>query len=176
MPDSRDIVTAEGKDRSGASTAPVTPSPERMEGATATRVCLISLSGELFAIDLRHIREVFEVESVTSVPGMPRALAGVANLRGMVIPLADLRPMLGLSTAGPAPKFGVIIRHGSHQMGVLVDQVPEIRTVYTDEFLAAPATGSNENKPFVSSILRVEDRMSGVVEVPTLLAFVQSGG
>jgi len=58
----------------------------------------------------------------------------------------------------------------------LVDQVPEIRTVYTDEFLAAPATESNENKPFVSSILRVEDRMSGVVEVPTLLAYVQSGG
>ena len=176
MPDSRDIVMADGKDRTGLPTTPVTPTPERTEGTTATRVCLISLSGELFAIDLRHIREVFEVESVTPVPGMPQALAGVANLRGTVIPLADLRPMLGLSSTGPAPKFGVVIRHGPHQMGVLVDKVPEIRTVYTDEFLAAPATGSNEKKPFVSSILRVEDRMSGVVEVPTLLAYVQSGG
>jgi len=82
--------------------------------------------------------------------------------------------MFGLSVTGPVPKFGVVIQHGSHQMGVLVDEVPEIRTVYTDEFLAAPATGAIE-KPFVSSILRVEDRMSGVVEVPTLLAYVQSG-
>ncbi|TLY30514.1 MAG: purine-binding chemotaxis protein CheW [Nitrospirae bacterium] len=173
MPDSHDIVIAEAKDRAGASLFPVIPSPDRTEGATATRVCLISLSGELFAIDLRHIREVFEVDSVTPVPGMPRALAGVVNLRGMVVPLLDLRAMLGLSVTGPVPKFGVVIQHGSHQMGVLVDEVPEIRTVYTDEFLAAPATGAIE-KPFVSSILRVEDRMSGVVEVPTLLAYVQS--
>jgi purine-binding chemotaxis protein CheW len=174
MLDSRDIVIAEAKDCTGASPSPVIASPDRTEGATATRVCLISLSGELFAIDLRHIREVFEVDSVTPVPGMPRALAGVVNLRGMVIPLADLRPMLGLPVTGPTPKFGVVIQHGSYQMGVLVDQLPEIRTVYSDEFLAAPATGPSE-KPFVSAILRVEDRMSGVVEVPTLLAYVQSG-
>src|SRR5437764_15368771 len=88
MPDSHDIVIAEAKDCTGASPLPVIPSPDRTEGATAARVCLISLSGELFAIDLRHIREVFEVDSVTPVPGMPRALAGVVNLRGWSIQLA----------------------------------------------------------------------------------------
>jgi purine-binding chemotaxis protein CheW len=144
------------------------------QSGTSVRVCLISLSGELFAIDLRNIREVFEVESITPVPGMPKALAGVANLGGTIIALADLRPMMGLPIIGPSPRFGVVIRHGIHQMGLLVDQVPEIRTVRADEFIAAPDSGSHRSRPFVSAILKTQERMSGVVEVPTLLAYVET--
>src|SRR5438034_3364638 len=54
-----------------------------------SRVCLITLSNSLFAIDLQSIREVFPVDSVTPVPGMPTVLTGVTNLRGIVVPLVD---------------------------------------------------------------------------------------
>ena len=78
------------------------PAHEPAKSAAPSRVCLITLGGELFAIDLRHVREVFELESITSVPGMPASLVGVANLRGTVVPLADLRPALGVSSAAPS--------------------------------------------------------------------------
>jgi purine-binding chemotaxis protein CheW len=139
----------------------------------AVRVCLISLAGELFAIDLRNVREVFEVDRITPVPAMPQALAGVANLRGTVVPIVDLRAMLGLSQTGSLP-FAVVIRHGGQQVGILVDRVPEIRTVQMDEILPAPSGGANRLKPFVSAVLRVEERIGGVVEVPTLLAYVET--
>jgi purine-binding chemotaxis protein CheW len=139
----------------------------------AVRVCLISLGGELFAIDLRSVGEVFEVDSITPVPAMPPALAGVANLRGTVVPIVDLRTVLGLPDDGPL-SFAVVIRHGGRQVGVLVDRVPEIRTVQREEFLPAPAGGSNGPKPFVSGVLRIEERIGGVVEVPTLLAYVET--
>jgi purine-binding chemotaxis protein CheW len=137
------------------------------------RVCLISLGGELFAIDLRNVREVFEVDIITPIPAMPPALAGVANLRGTVVPIVDLRTVLGLPSNGSVP-FAVVIRHGTRQVGVLVDRVPEIRTVQREELLPAPTGGSNAPKPFVSGVLRVEERMGGVVEVPTLLAYVET--
>jgi purine-binding chemotaxis protein CheW len=140
------------------------------------RVCLISLSGELFAVDLRNVREVFEVEGVTPVPGMPAVLAGVANLRGVVMPLVDLRRLLGLPVTGPPPRFAVVIRHETQQIAILVDQVPEIRTVQHDELLPAPARTSTGPMPFVTAILRLEDRIGGMVEVPTLLAQVETGG
>jgi len=47
-----------------------------------SRVCLITLSNSLFAIDLQSIREVFPVDSVTPVPGMPTVLTGVTNCAG----------------------------------------------------------------------------------------------
>jgi purine-binding chemotaxis protein CheW len=63
-------------------------------------MCVLTLGGELFAIDLRHVSEVFEVEAVTVVPSMPSLLTGVTNLRGTVITLVDLRGSLGLSVTG----------------------------------------------------------------------------
>lgn len=152
--------------------APPTADPSK--GRVPSRVCLISMGGELFALDLRYVREVFEVESFTPVPGMPPTLTGVANLRGTVIPLADLRPALGLSSEG-APKYAVVVRNMNQQMAVLVDEVPEIRTVRPEEVLAPPSKDSSSgNRPFVSAILTVEGRMSGMVEVSTLLSCVEA--
>ncbi len=147
--------------------------PGREEG-TKRRVCLISLAGELFAIDLRHVAEVFEVGPITPVPDMPDLLVGVTNLRGVIVPLLDLRPLLGLSIDGPVPPFAVVIRHDGQQVGVLVDQMPEIHAVGADDVYTAPAGGTQGFRPFVSSMLRIEGRVGGVVEVSALLASVAS--
>lgn len=148
------------------------PGSERVTSAVPSRICLITLGGEWFAIDLRHVREVFELESVTPVPGMPASLVGVANLRGTVVPLTDLRPQLGVS-ATAAPKYAVVVRHGAQQVGILIDEVPEIRTIHPDDLLSASARGVTESRPFLSGLLKIEDRMSGMVEVARLLASVE---
>jgi len=140
-----------------------------------TKVCLLTIGGEVYAVDLRNVREVFEVDVITPVPGMPSALVGVTNVRGAVIAVMDLRRMLGLPTAGPTPKFAVIIKHGNQQVGLLVERVPEIKTVQTEQFLPTPSGDAREGKPFLTSVLRLDDRMGGVVEVPTLLACVETG-
>ncbi|WP_447603605.1 chemotaxis protein CheW [Nitrospira sp. Nam80] len=139
------------------------------------RMCVLSLGGELFAIDLRNIREVFEVETVTAVPGMPSMLTGVTNLRGTVIPLLDLRASLGLSVADVSLPFAVVIRHGPRQVGVLVDHVPEIRSVPREHLLPAAHSGPAGARPFVSSVLRLEERLGGVIEVPQVFAQIDGG-
>ena len=78
------------------------------------RAAVISMGGEILTIDLKNVREVFVVESITPVPGMPSGLVGVTNLRGTVIPLFDLRPMFGLDAVvalrypGEQQRFGSI--------------------------------------------------------------------
>ena len=126
----------------------------------------------MFAIDLRHVREVFEIESITPVPGMPASLVGVANLRGTVIPLADVRPSLGLS-ASATPKYAVVVRHGTQQVGILIDDVPEIRAIHPDDMLATSTRSVTDSRPFLSGLLKVKNRMSGIVEVSRLLASVE---
>jgi purine-binding chemotaxis protein CheW len=158
-------------------TLPVSQGPTaeaRGRTDSQTKVCLLTIGGEVYAVDLRHVREVFEVDMITPVPGMPAALVGVTNVRGAVIPVMDLRRMLGVATAGPTP-YAVIIKHGAHQVGVLVERVPEIRTVQTEQFLPTPSGDAREGKPFLKAVLRLDDRMGGVVEVPTLLACVETG-
>lgn len=153
------------------------PEPEtRTQGEQQVRVCLMSLGGELYAIDLNNVSEVFQVESVTRVPGMPSAMMGVANLRGVIVPLLDLRHMLGLTVDGSPLPFAVVIRHGSRQVGVLVDRVPEIRTIRMDQFLPAIKTSGTTSRPFVSAVLRLDERLGGVLEVPIVFEQVEGRG
>jgi purine-binding chemotaxis protein CheW len=145
--------------------------PEHTKSAGSSRVCLITLGGELFAIDLRQVREVFELESITPVPGMPTSLVGVANLRGAIIPLLDLRLSVGVSIS-TAPRYAIVVRYGSHQVGLLIDDVPEIRTISSDDMLDS-GSSTTATHPFLSRLVRVENRMSGMLELPTLLASVE---
>lgn len=135
-------------------------------------MCLLTLGGELFAIDLRHVSEVFEVESVTAVPGMPGYLTGVTNLRGTVITLVDLRGSLGLPAGRAVLPIAVVVRHGARQVGVLVDHVPEIHTVAREQLLPAMQAGPAGARPCVSAVLRVDQRLGGVLEVPQVFAQV----
>ncbi len=65
------------------------------EQTRTVRACLFMLAGEPFAVELGSAREVVSFDGYTIVPGAPPPLLGVANLRGTVMPIVDLRPLLG---------------------------------------------------------------------------------
>ena len=139
-------------------------------------MCVLTLGGELFAVDLHHVSEVFEVESVTVVPGMPGLLTGVTNLRGTVISLVDLRGSLGLAVVDSALPFAGVIRQGSRHVGVLVDHVPEIRTVSREDLLPTMQGGPVGARPCISAVPRLDERLGGVLEVPQVFEQVDGGG
>jgi purine-binding chemotaxis protein CheW len=159
------VLTAQG-------TASSRSDQTQAAGSSTIRAAIISLGGELFTIDLKSVREVFVVESITPVPGMPSGLVGVTNLRGTVIPLLDLRPMFSLN-AEAALRHAVVVQHGNWQVGVLVDTVPEIRILSKDQFFPAP-TGTGEGAlPFVSTVVKLEDRLRGVLETSMMLSYLE---
>ena len=145
------------------------------DGVSTVRAAVISLAGEIFTIELKNIREVFVVESITPVPGMPSGLVGVTNLRGTVIPLLDLRPMFSLN-AEAMLSYAVVVKHGSWQVGVLVDTVPKIRTLSKNQFLPAPTGTGEKTFPFVSKVVKLENRLRGVLETSAVLSHFESIG
>lgn len=158
-----------------ASVQRLDPVGGKPSGEGQVRVCLISLGGELFAIDLHSVSEVFEVDAVTPVPGMPAVLVGVANLRGLVIPLVDLRSSLGLA-AGTVLPYAVVVRHDEQLLAVLIERVPEIRTIEREQFLPAAQHARGSSRPFVSAVLCIEERMGGVLEIPTVFEQFEGQG
>jgi purine-binding chemotaxis protein CheW len=139
------------------------------------RAAIISLAGEIFTIELKSVREVFVVESITPVPGMPSGLVGVTNLRGTVIPLLDLRPMFALNADEPL-QYAVVVKHGNWQVGILVDTVPEIRILSKNQFLPAPTGTGERTFPFMSKVVKLEDRLRGVLETAAVLSHFEGAG
>jgi purine-binding chemotaxis protein CheW len=137
------------------------------------KACLVTLGGELFAIDLRHVQEVFELDTITPVPGMPASLVGVANVRGTVVPLADLRRSLGVSQS-TTPRYAIVVRHDAHQIGLMIDDVPEIRWMLPEDRLDPSDAAQIGERSLLSGFIRVETRVSGMLEIPALVASVEA--
>ena len=98
--------------------------PTLPETPPALRACLFALAGLRFAVDVRNTREVAVFDEITAMPRAPRHLLGVANLRGTVLPITDIRALLGLPEPRPARSARtLVLRDGALVAAVVVDTV-----------------------------------------------------
>jgi len=98
--------------------------------AATRRFLTFRLDGALYALPSEHVLEVIHVPAVARVPLSPRALLGVANLRGAVLPLVDLRGLLGsqrTSTAATATK--AIVLDAGARVALAVDSVDSLEAI-----------------------------------------------
>jgi purine-binding chemotaxis protein CheW len=90
----------------------------------STRACAFTLDGHRFAVDVAEAREVVVFEEVTPLPLAPSFVLGLSNLRGTVMPVVDLAPMLGLPPReAKGQTLGVVLGHGPWTAAAVVDSV-----------------------------------------------------
>jgi purine-binding chemotaxis protein CheW len=98
--------------------------PAAPDAPPAARACVFALAGARFAVDVRSAREVVLFDEITAVPRAPRYLVGVANLRGTVMPIVDVRELLGLPESRPGRAVRtLVVRDGVVQAALVVDTV-----------------------------------------------------
>lgn len=107
-----------------ASASPLPPLAQAPDSPPTLRACLFALGEACFAVDVRSAREVAGFDDFTVVPRSPQALVGVANLRGTVLPIVDIRARLGLPVQRPGRSVRtLVLRDGPFQAAVVVDAV-----------------------------------------------------
>ena len=97
---------------------------EAHASAQPARACLVSLAGYRFAVEVRFSREVVVLDEYTVVPLAPAHLLGVANLRGNIVLLVDVRPLLGMLPAASRREVrALIVERDGVQLALLIDEV-----------------------------------------------------
>ena len=137
----------------------------------ALRACLFALAGSRFAVDVRSAREVAVFDEITTIPRAPRHLIGVANLRGAVLPIVDVRRLLGLPEARLARSVRtLVLRDDSFVVAVVVDAVLGLEffddVIAPDDRQAARARGPRQ---FVAGWLAWAGETLALLDVPRLL-------
>jgi purine-binding chemotaxis protein CheW len=95
------------------------------------------LSGERYGIETRHVREIIGLSGLTVVPGAPEVVAGVANLRGQVLVVFDIRPLLGLAPQGGRETSPVLVCGATNaDLGLLVDAANDVVRILVNEIFA----------------------------------------
>lgn len=107
--------------------------PEETESATPQlEIAEFRLGGETYACISSSIREVYPLKGLTPLPCTPPFILGMINVRGRILPVIDVKPLLGLSSP-PAREFGkVVILHAEEmEVGLLVDTIVGVRVIPT---------------------------------------------
>jgi len=121
------------------------------------------LGGEGYALEVMRVQEVLDVQSMTEVPGSPKCLLGVINLRGHVVPVYDLRIPFGLhvdSNHNRSPSVLIVETeqgNGSQVTGLVVDRVSDVLEFSPEEVQPSPQLGLGKTTPFVRGLIRHQE-------------------
>jgi purine-binding chemotaxis protein CheW len=98
---------------------------------------VFALGGELYALPANQVHEVRPLSLLATLPGTPAFLAGLINVRGRIVPVVDLRPLLGLNTDSPSTSV-VLAAHRSGHIGLLAGGRPTVRPLDLAELSDPP--------------------------------------
>ncbi|WP_374564735.1 chemotaxis protein CheW [Ideonella sp.] len=129
----------------------------------AAQYLTFSLGDEVFAMDIRTVREIIQHGAVTTIPLMPDFVRGVINLRGAVVPVIDLHARFGRPAARVGKKTCIVIfdavRDGERvELGLMVDAVSEVIEITGDDIEPPPSFGASVQRDFISGMGKVAGR------------------
>lgn len=140
------------------------------EDASVSQFLTFQVGGEEYAVDILKVQEIRTYEAPTVIANLPEALKGVINLRGVIVPIVDLRRLFGLQNADLTPFTVVIILNlGDRVVGVVVDGVADVIGLDGRHIRPAPDFSSAIDTRYIRGLGTVEERMIIVTEIDALL-------
>lgn len=138
------------------------------------------LGGEGYALEVMRVQEVLDVGMLTKVPGGPKSLRGVLNLRGHVVPVYDLRVPFELPIdpkPSRAPSVLMVESEAGNDMrvtGLLVDRVSDVLEFRNEDVQPAPQLGLGKATPFVRGLIRHQEGFLLVLDLDRVFAALGS--
>lgn len=133
-----------------------------------------TLGDEVYGIDILRVQEIRAWEGVREIPNTPDYIKGVLNLRGVIVPVVDLRVRFRLEQVEYQSTTVIIvlsvnIGDSEHTLGVVVDGVSDVLNSSTAQLQAAPNLGTRVSTRFIESMVVTEGGMVVLLSAGKLL-------
>jgi purine-binding chemotaxis protein CheW len=137
----------------------------------AREILVFVLGAEEYGVDILKVQEIRGYDKVTPIPSAPDYLKGVVNLRGVIVPILDMRVKFRL----PEVRYDqftvvVILRIASRVIGLVVDGVSDVIALTASEIREAPHLGSVVDSSFIAGLATQDDRMVLLLDIEKLLS------
>lgn len=129
------------------------------------------LGAEEYGIDILRVQEIRSYEAPTRIANAPAFIKGVVNLRGVIVPIVDLRVKLGCDTV-EYNEFTVVIvlNVAGRVVGAVVDSVSDVLELPKDAVKAAPELASSVDTSFITGIGNVGERMLILMDIEAFMS------
>ena len=128
------------------------------------------LAAEEHGLEILKVREIIGAMDITTVPQTPQYVKGVINLRGKVIPVADLRLKFGMAEAERTEETCIIVvAVAGVEMGIVVDRVSEVLDIASENIENAPSFGTDVDTSFILGMGKAEGRVTILLDIGKVL-------
>ena len=158
-----------------------TTSAEKAAGSSSVTTNLreflaFKLGAEDYGIDILRVQEIRSYEEPTRIANAPPFIKGVVNLRGVIVPIIDMRMKFNLEQANYDDFTVVIVLNiGSRVVGMVVDAVSDVITLKPDQLRPVPEFNSTIASDHILAIGAVENRMLILVDIEKLMTSSEMG-
>ena len=145
---------------------PFRPFRERVAEDEA-QVIAFQIGGELHACDIQVVEEVVTKRRVHRLPDMPPRLLGMLRLRGELVPVLDVAPLLELELKSETPAI-LVVTVGDRRLGVAVDAAHDVVSLSPADYRLAPHSGG-ERDQYVAGVARIGGTLVNLIDLAEML-------
>jgi purine-binding chemotaxis protein CheW len=134
-----------------------------------TEFISFALGSDQYGVDIMAVREIKGWSEITHLPEQPAYVRGVLNLRGVIVPIVDLRCRFGQGLTEATPlHVMIIVQIGQQVVGLLADRVLDIVSFERSQVQPVPRTASASRTEFLSGLVTVDGAMIALIDLPHL--------
>ena len=135
-----------------------------------------TLGKEEYGIDILKVQEIRGYENVTRIANAPEFIKGVVNLRGIIVPIVDMRIRFKLA----APTYDqftvvIILNIGGRVVGMVVDSVSDVTQLAPEQIKPAPEMGTLMNTDYLIGLGTLDERMLILLDIDRLMSNEEMG-
>ena len=128
------------------------------------------LGAEEYGIDILKVQELRGYEACTRIANSPEFIKGVVNLRGIIVPIVDMRIKFNLGRVEYDNQTVVIILNVAHRVvGMVVDGVSDVLTLTQEQVMPAPEFGGTLATEYLTGLGTVDGRMLILMDIEKLM-------
>jgi purine-binding chemotaxis protein CheW len=143
---------------------------------TGNEFLAFTLGKEEYGIDILKVQEIRGYEAVTRIANAPEFVKGVVNLRGIIVPIVDMRIKFNLGVPTYDQFTVVIILNISGRVvGMVVDSVSDVITLSPEQIKPAPEMGTAFNTDYLIGLGTLDERMLILVDIDKLMSSEEMG-
>ncbi|HEY5999240.1 MAG TPA: chemotaxis protein CheW [bacterium] len=118
------------------------------------------LADEEYGIDILEVKEIIRLQPITAVPRSPAWIRGIVTLRGVIVPIFDLRRRLGLAEIEQGADARIVVAYrGDEFAGLIVDRITQVVRTSADRIEPPPHTIGLAEAEYLRGVVRLEDRL-----------------
>ncbi|WP_019612917.1 chemotaxis protein CheW [Psychromonas ossibalaenae] len=142
-----------------------------MTGTEDRGYLTFTLGDEEYGIDILTVQEIRGYDSVTSIANMPDFIKGVINLRGIIVPIVDMRIKFNLGDVTYHEMTVVIVLNiADRVVGMVVDGVSDVISLSSEQIKEAPEFGAVLDTKYIKGLGVVDQRMLILIDIENLMS------